>query len=146
MILLGACAAPALPQTGSPTQCTNSPPHRAYVVVEHMSGTLVQRCVGFSGETIEGQALMDQSGVEYQARSVSSGKVVCQVDNEPAQFSECFPQNRPYWALFVDAGGHWSSAGGGFTDLKVVDGGAIGWHYVQATDPSPSPPPLPRLA
>jgi len=146
VILLGACTAPASPQTGSITACSNSPAHRAYVVVEHMSGALVQRCVGFSGETIDGQALMDQSGVEYQARSVSSGKVVCQVDGEPAQYTECFPQNRPYWALFLDAGGRWSNARGGFTDLQLHDGDAIGWHYVQATDAAPAPPPYPRSA
>jgi len=144
VIVLGACAAPATGQAGSFTPCANSPQHRAYVVVEHMSGALVQRCVGFSGGTIDGQALMDQSGVEYQARSVSSGKVVCQVDQEPAQFTECFPQNRPYWALFIDAGGRWSSASGGFTQLVLHDGDAIGWHYVKSTDAAPAPPPYPR--
>jgi len=109
-----------------------------------MSGTSLQKCVGFDGDTIGGQALMDQSGIEYQAQTFSFGKAVCQVDNEPAQYSECFPQNKPYWALFVDAGGTWASATNGYTDVKLHDKEALGWHYVQQTDPSPAPPPLPK--
>jgi hypothetical protein len=145
-IVLGACAAPASAPSESAGACTSSTQHRAYVVVEHMSGASLQRCVGFSADAIDGQALMDQSGVEYQARSVSSGKVVCQVDREPAQFTECFPQNRPYWALFVDANGRWASASGGFTDLRLHDGDAMGWRYVPASDTNPLPPPLPHTS
>ena len=115
----------------------------AYVVVQHLSGAWFERRVNFNGGEIGGQALMDQSGIEYQAQAVTSGKVVCQVDSEPLQYSSCFPQNQPYWALFIDTGGHWSSAPGGFTDLKLHDGDAMGWHYVRSGDPSPAPPPLP---
>jgi hypothetical protein len=112
------------------------------VVVEHMSGTSVQKCVGFAGDTIDGQSLMDQSGIEYQAQTFSFGKAVCQVDNEPAQFSACFPQGKPYWALFIETGGAWVTATNGYTDAKLHDKDAFGWHYVQAADPSPAPPPL----
>jgi len=115
----------------------------AFVVVQHLSGQTLKRSVTFAGGQIDGVALMDRSGIEYQARSVSSGKVVCQVDNEPATFTECFPQNKPYWALFVASGGRWSSARGGVSDVRLHDGDALGWHYVQAGDPSPTPPPLP---
>src|SRR5216684_3027984 len=73
---------------------------------------------------------------------VNSGKAVCQVDNEPKQFSECFPQNQPYWALFVETRGAWTSSAGGFTDARLHDTEALGWHYVPSTDPSPGPPPL----
>lgn len=93
---------------------------------------------------IDGQTLMDQSGVQYQAHPLSTGKAVCQVDNEPQEFSQCFPPKQPYWALFVETGGKWASAGGGFTDLKLHDAEALGWHYVAATDPAPAPPPLAR--
>lgn len=142
-LAFAACGGSAPP---SPTSsCANAgAPHHAYVVVEHMSGTSLQKCVGFDGDTIGGQALMDQSGIEYQAQTFSFGKAVCQVDNEPAQYSECFPQNKPYWALFVDAGGTWASATNGYTDVKLHDKEALGWHYVQQTDPSPAPPPLPK--
>ncbi len=87
---------------------------------------------------------MDRSGIEYQAEPVGSGKVVCQVDQEPAQFSQCFPQNKPYWALFVATGSGWSTATGGYTDVTLRDGQALGWRYVSAVDAHPAPPPMPR--
>lgn len=118
--------------------------HHAYVVVQHLSGSWFDRRVDFTGNEIDGVAAMDRSGLEYQAQSVSTGKVVCQVDHEPASFATCFPQNKPYWALFVATGGKWSSATGGLSDVRLHDHEAIGWHYVQAGDPSPAPPPMPQ--
>jgi hypothetical protein len=129
--------------TASPAStCVNaSAPHHAYVVVQHLSGTSLQKCVGFSTSTIDGQTLMDQSGIKYQFQKFSFGSAVCQIDNEPAQYSECFPQNMPYWALFIESNGTWTSAQNGYTQAVLNDKDALGWHYVQATDPSPAPPP-----
>ena len=142
--LIAACGAPVATSTnGSPSACTgSSAANRAYVVVQHLSGATMQRCVGFSEGSIDGQTLMDQSGIQYQANSISSGKVVCQVDFEPKQFSQCFPANQPYWALFIESAGRWTSAAGGFSDVRLHDREALGWHYVGAMDPSPAPPPL----
>jgi hypothetical protein len=134
------------PTTGqaSPTSsCVNAGAvHHAYVVVEHQSGTSFQKCVGFAGDTIDGQTLMNQSGVEYKTQTYSFGKGVCQVDNEPAQYSTCLPQNQPYWALFVETSGAWASAATGYTAVKLHDKEALGWNYVPATAATPSPPPL----
>ncbi|MEA2656741.1 MAG: hypothetical protein QOI23_2106 [Chloroflexota bacterium] len=130
-------------QTSPSSSCVNAAAaHHAYVVVEHLSGTSVQKCVGFAGDTIDGQSIMDQSGIEYQAQTFSFGKAVCQIDNEPVQYSACFPQGKPYWALFIETGGAWATATNGYTDAKLHDKEAFGWHYVQAADPSPAPPPL----
>jgi hypothetical protein len=147
LVLVAACGACAAPSTGTSTACVGAnAPHHAYVIVEHQSGATMQNCVGFSGDFIDGQTLMDRSGIQYEAHSVSSGKVVCQVDFEPKQFSQCFPANQPYWALFIESGGKWINAPGGFTDVRLRDAEAIGWHYVGATDPSPAPPPLAKKA
>lgn len=135
------CGAVGLLLTAGCSQPDTS--HHAYVVVQHMSGKSIERTVTFTGSEIGGQAAMDASGIEYKAQSVTSGKVVCQVDNEPATFTTCFPQNQPYWALFVASGGHWSNASGGMTDVKLHGGEAIGWHYVPAGNSSPPPPPMP---
>jgi len=147
VFLIGGCGAQASPPAAnsSAAGCVDmKAPHHAYVVVQHMSGAWMEACVGFGGGFIDGQTIMDRSGIEYQAQPVSSGKVVCQVDSEPSQFSECFPQNRPYWALFIDSGGRWAAADGGYTDVRLRDGDALGWHYVRAGDPAPTAPPLPR--
>jgi len=147
LVLVSAGAACAPPPTSAAAKHTCSGPtnaaHHAYVVVQHLSGSSLERCVGFTGSDIDGQAVMDQSGIQYLAHTVAAGKVVCQVDLEPQHVAECFPQNQPYWALFIEEGGRWTSAPGGYTDVRLHDGGAIGWHYVPSGDAAPAPPPLP---
>lgn len=146
-VVATACSSPrASSSAGQFASCVNGDAaHHAYVVVQHLSGASFQRCVGFDGSEIDGQALMDQSGVQYSAHQLSHGKAVCQVDHEPQQFSQCFPQNQPYWALFIETSGRWAAAPGGFTDTKLHDAEALGWRYVSAKDSPPAPPPLPQL-
>jgi hypothetical protein len=144
-LVIAACgASPGSSSSANPASaCINAgAQHHAYVVVEHLSGTSFQKCVGFNGDAIDGQTLMDQSGVKYETQTFSFGKAVCAVDNEPAQYSQCLPQNQPYWALFVETGGTWAGAQTGYTAINLHDKEALGWRYVQATDQSPSPPPL----
>ncbi len=149
LALIAACggsAAPAQAPAARGTTCVNqTAAHHAYVVVEHLSHATVHRCVGFDGAQIGGEDLMNQSGIKYAAQTFSGvGKAVCQVDGEPAQFTECFPKDKPYWALYVEtAGGPWTDAQVGYTAVNLKDGEALGWQYRPATG-SPSPPPLPR--
>jgi hypothetical protein len=130
---------------GAPTCVNSQTAHRAYVVVQHLSGASLQRCVGFDGAQINGDDLMRESGLEYQTQSFTGlGKAVCQVDNEPAQFSECFPKDKPFWAIFVSTGGAaWAEAQTGYASINLKDGDAIAWQY-RAQNASPAPPPLPR--
>lgn len=145
LLLMAGCSAPSTTTAANPVSCVDAgASHHAYVVVQHLSGAWFERCVGFTDAQIDGQAVMDRSGIQYQARSVSAGKVVCQIDQEPLSFSACFPQKQPYWALFIESGGHWSNAPGGMNDVRLHDGDALGWHYVRADDPAPAPPPLPK--
>ena len=149
LVLLIACGgastskAPAAAGTGT---CVNAKAsHKAYVVVQHGSGATVQRCVGFDAQQEPGPDLMKQSGIEMQTQQSSYGTAVCQVDNEPAQFSECFPKNQPYWALFIGKpDGSWSVSEVGIDQVKLNDGEALGWAYRQQTQGSPSPPPAPK--
>ena len=142
IVIAGCGGSPAARSTPSPTCVKASAPHHAYVVVEHLSGASLQRCVGFTGDTIDGKALMDQSEIPYQTQTFSFGLGVCAVDNEPAQFSECFPKDKPYWSLFVETAGVWAPAQVGFDQENLKDTQALGWRYVPAADQSPSPPPL----
>jgi hypothetical protein len=120
--------------------------HRAYVVVEHRDRRTLQRCVGFDAEQIDGEALMQRSGIQYQVQQFSFGKGVCQIDNEPAQFSECFPKNAPNWSLFVaTGGGQYTAATKSYDATTVNDGGTLGWRYL-AADATPEPPPPPRIS
>jgi hypothetical protein len=141
-----ACGGSGSPTAGtSPANtCVNaSAPHHAYVLVEHAGATSpLQKCVGFSGDTIDGQSLMDQSKIEYQTQTFSFGKAVCQVDNEPRQYASCFAASGPNWLLFVDTNGTWAMAQTGYTQVTLHDKDALGWIYT--ADQSPSPPPLPK--
>jgi len=143
-LVLAACGTSSPTSSASPTNsCVNAgAAHHAYLVVEHLSGTSLQRCVGFEGDSIDGQTLMDKSGIEYQTQTFSFGKGVCQVDNEPKVYSECFPKNQPYWALFVETNSAWVTAQTGYTGVSLHDKDALGWHYVQASDQNPAAPPL----
>jgi hypothetical protein len=143
-LVIAACGS-ASPNSSasSANSCVNAgAAHHAYVVVEHFSGTSLQRCVGFAGDTIDGQSLMDQSTIRYQTQTFSFGKGVCAIDNEPAQYSECFPKDKPYWSLFIETSGAWAAAPTGYTAINLHDKDALGWRYVESSDPNPAPPPL----
>ncbi|HVH63236.1 MAG TPA: hypothetical protein VNA65_06510, partial [Candidatus Dormibacteraeota bacterium] len=88
-----ACGGSSNPSTATQgTSCVNaSAAHHAYVVIEHASATTVQKCVGFSADTIDGQSSMVESGLKYQSQDFggSLGKAVCQIDNEPMHYDKC---------------------------------------------------------
>ncbi|HEX6548525.1 MAG TPA: hypothetical protein VF134_07280 [Candidatus Dormibacteraeota bacterium] len=141
-ISCGGGQAATTPTPAAAPACVNaSAPHKAYVVVTHLDGKTVQKCVGFTGDQIGAEDLMNKSGIEYQSQTFSFGKAVCQVDNDPAQFTQCFTQGQPYWLLFTEtAGGPWTMAQTGYTAVNVPDGGGLGWRM---SPPNASPAPTP---
>lgn len=121
--------------------------HIAYLVVQHLSGQAIQRCVGFDGPAIDGETVMKESGIQYQSQLTSSGLVVCQIDHEPSQPpSACASTDQPHWWLWLDTGGAWNTPSVGYSQLQIHDREGIGWRYVLPSAASPSPPPLPRPA
>src|SRR5438067_13158867 len=107
-LLSAACAGSGSGGRGASASvaCANpSSPHRAYVVVEHLSGAAVDKCVGFTGSQIAGDQLMKESGLVYQTQHFSFGDAVCAIDREPASFDQCLPQHAPYWGLWTETRG-----------------------------------------
>ncbi len=148
-LLAFACGGTSSTPASSPAAetCVNAKAaHHAYLVVQHLSGGTVQKCVGFDGAQIGGDDLMQQSGVKYETQTFSGlGKAVCAIDGEPAQFSECFPKDKPFWALFVETGrGPWVTPEVGYGAVNLKDGDALGWRY-ETSGPSPAPPPTPAV-
>ena len=142
-LVIAACGSSPTSSASPAVSCVNAfAAHHAYVVVEHLSGTSIQKCVGFAGDTIDGQSLMDQSTIRYQTQTFSFGKGVCAIDNEPAQYSECFPKDKPYWSLFIETSGACTAAQTGYTAINLHDKEALGWRYVDSSDQNPSPPPV----
>jgi hypothetical protein len=146
-VLLAACGGATAPPAAATSTCVNGQAaHKAYLVVTHLDGHSVQKCVGFASDQENGEDLMKQSGIEFQSQTFSFGKAVCQIDNEPASFSDCFPKDQPFWALFTEtAGGSWTGAQVGYTAINLKAGEAMGWRYTSPTA-SPAPTPAPPKA
>lgn len=140
------------------------------LVVEHGSGAVLTRCVGFDTASLTGEQVLQLSGVEYQGAQYGGnlGKAVCQIDYEPQTYpSGCFNSTSPYWAMFVSrAGGPWAVSSLGVSSQVFRDGDAEGWRFdpqngaaaqppspagvcdpvAAAPSPSPSPPAAPVTA
>lgn len=114
-------------------------PHLAYLVVEHLSGQTIERCAGFTGDTIDGATVMQETGTQFQMGTTA----MCQVDHDPAQFSEC-TTDQAHWALWLYTGGAWTAQSGSYAQLQLHDHDALGWRYVVSSSSAPSPPPVPQ--
>ena len=142
-VLLTACGGATAPPAAATSTCVNAQAaHKAYLVVTHLDGRSVQKCVGFASDQLNGEDLMKQSGIEFQSQAFSFGKAVCQIDNEPSQYSKCFADSGPNWTLFVEASGAWTVAQTGYGAVSLHDKDALGWRYT--SEASPAPPPLPK--
>jgi len=123
--------------------CTGGGSH-VEVVVELGNHQVLDRCVGFTGSEVAGETALHDSGIEYAIQQFSFGDAVCQVDNEPASYSDCFGSGQPYWSLFLWSGnGPWKTATTGISDVTLTAGDAMGWRYEPAEGAAPPPPPPP---
>ncbi len=104
--------------------------HRAGLVIEHAGGRLVTRCVTFMEDQISGFALIQRSGISYQAQSYGSmGEAICQLDGEPSRVpANCFGTG-PYWQYLHRAGTRWVPSQLGASGWMLRDGDMDGWHY-----------------
>lgn len=116
--------------------------HHVALVVQHGNGSTVSKCVSFSGPSLTGQQVLDQSGVEY--RTIDFGGLsaaVCQVDGEPVFFPPtCWAttSGSPFWELFVARKGDgWASSNLGVSSLEFKDGDAEGFRYEAQSDQLP---------
>ena len=104
--------------------------HRAGLVIEHASGRLVTRCVTFVEDQISGFALIQRSGLSYQAQSYGSmGQAVCQLDGEPSPVPANCLGTGPYWQYLHRAGTRWVPSQLGASEWILRDGDMDGWHY-----------------
>lgn len=140
----GAGANPPAPASSHPACAGASKPHRAYVVVQHLDGHSLVRCVGFAADRISGDELMKGSGLVYAAQRFSFGDAICAIDGEPKGYDTCLPTGAPYWALWISSGVRsYRQAELGYTQVKLGPGEALGWRYTSPTESNPLPPPPP---
>jgi hypothetical protein len=127
-------AAPLCAQAGST--------HRVALVVEHGNGRVIRICVGFTTSTVSALAVLQSSGLESGTESYGSlGTAICQIDNEPAQYTTCLPASGSYWVLFIShAGGAWTASSKGASSAAVADGDGVGFRYDPQAGADPPPP------
>lgn len=140
-LLVSACGGGGI-RTTPGASCSGKGPS-VEVVAELGDQHVIDRCVSFKGSQIKGEAALHRSGIEFAIQHFSFGDAVCQIDNQPKSFTDCFGTGQPYWALFLWSGaGKWRSSQTGISEVELKPGQALGWRY----DPSHGtalPPPLP---
>jgi hypothetical protein len=123
--------ASVIPWPGSAATCAAASTHRVAVVVQHLDGATVSRCVPFTADTIGGEQALAGSHIEAGLLpSGGFGKAVCQLDNEPTTYPQtCWTGTSPFWALFVAHGGGWSYSSVGLSSIVLHDGDSLGFRY-----------------
>jgi hypothetical protein len=112
--------------------------HRAGLVIQHASGSVLSRCVSFVENQLSGLQLIQRSGVSHQVKDFGSlGVAVCQLDNEPNPVpAECF--GRTYWQYFHRTGSGWAKSALGPGNYMVMDGGVDGWRFADGEGQPPA--------
>ncbi len=120
--------------------------HHVRLVVEPAAGDVIARCVGFAGKGLPALTLLKDSHIELGTQTFSYGVGICQVDNVPAHYTQCFPSGKDYWALFLSKNGRtWTSPSVGVSDITVPPSGSLGLRYDSPTGTA-APPPHPTPA
>ncbi len=120
--------------------------HHARLVVEPAAGDVISRCVGFAGKGLPALTLLKDSHIELGTQTFSYGVGICQVDNVPAHYTQCFPSGKDYWALFLSKNGRtWTSPSVGVSDITVPPSGSLGLRY-DSPNGTAAPPPHPTPA
>ncbi len=147
LLAIGLGAASAAAQTGpaTPLCAQAATANHVGIVVEHGDGTAVRGCVSFTTPTITALDVLHDSGIQYSTASYggSLGEAVCQIDNEPEQYTECLPSSGSYWVFFVaTSSGTWTNSPQGVSRETVSDGDAVGFRYdpLAGADPAPVSP------
>jgi hypothetical protein len=148
--------ASVIPGPGSAATCAAASTHRVAVVVEHLDGATLSRCVPFTTDSIGGEQALTASHIEAGLLpSGGFGDAVCQLDNEPSSYPpSCWTGTSPFWAIFVARGGGWSYSTVGVSSIVMHDGDSLGFRYQSQSQhappsiagdcPTPTPPPTPK--
>lgn len=113
---------------------------RAAILVQHSDGETTTACVSFEGEEIDGEELLNQSGVPYVADLGNSmGSILCSIEGDGCNFpsEKCFcqcsdPGSCAYWSYFVKGeNGDWVYAPVGARMREVHDGDFDAWVWVE---------------
>jgi hypothetical protein len=113
-----------------------------YVEVVKDGHVVTSGCAGVNQASVDALTVMQHSGLQFATQKFSFGTAVCQIDHIPAAYSQCLPQNAPYWADWTWNGSAWAMVQTGPEQVKLSNHQALGWVYTSPTaTPAPPPPP-----
>lgn len=119
-----------------PTAATGGP-HRAGLIIVHGDGRVLQQCVAFAEETINGMTLLQRSGLDLSVDpSNAIGIAVCRIDSEgctyPRQacFCQCQGASCIYWSYWnLTTEGLWKYSNSGSSNRTIRDGDVDAWAW-----------------
>lgn len=141
-VLAAACggAGPASGSNGNP--CNVGGKHHVYVEALDGGKVIARGCDGFDAAGADALTVMTHSGIEFATQKYSFGTGICQVAHVPAHYSQCLPQNQPYWADWIWKNGAWQMAQDAPEHITLADKEVLAWVYTpQSGSPAPPPPP-----
>jgi hypothetical protein len=119
-------------------------PRHAALIVDFGDGRVVVRVVAFSGDTISGVELLQQSGLDVAVLvNLGGGAALCAVEGVGCAPTpqECFCQCRGtpcrYWSYFHLQDGAWVYAGMGAANHSLAAGDVDGWVWGDGSTPPP---------
>ncbi len=134
LLAVGLLLGYALPRQGY-GQASN----RAGLVVQYGDGSVVTLCVRFSGATLSGVALLEQSGLDLVTRTDPGlGAFVCKIgkDGCPAENCTCaYPPT--YWHYWLRAADGWQFSPVGASSRQLQPGDVDGWVWTGEATPPP---------
>lgn len=119
--------------------------NRAAIVVRTGDGDVQTACVAFTGDSISGYDLLQQSGLPLAIEASGMGTAVCSINNTGCPAGDCFcackGSDCTYWSYWHKADGEWLYADGGATITTIRDGDVDGWSWGPGNITNAVPPP-----
>lgn len=109
-------------------------PNGAGVVVRHGDGTLIMAYVQFEGESISGNALLEQTGLQITAAPYGGlGTGICMIDHEGCGADNCYCESydnpAEFWQYYSWDGSAWVLQPFGPSTREISDGDIDGWSW-----------------
>lgn len=120
---------------------------RAGLVIVHGDGSVLTKCVDFTGASISGADLLVRSGLDLSMEAGGVGATICRLDGEGCNYPEnsCFCQceGSPciYWSYWRLTGDAWQYSNIGAGNSIVRSGDVDGWRWGEGTVVKAEAPP-----
>ncbi len=119
--------------------------HRAALVVQTATGTVITKCIPFAEESISGYELLVRSGLPLIVDAGGVGTAVCSINDTGCPSSNCFcacsGSECVYWSYWHHVSDVWVYSTGGASVSMIADGAVEGWVWGPGSVTDAVPPP-----